>query len=494
VDGSGEAARAYHEATKHSWESVRRRARFLDWDNKPHPFKVYDAPVERVPLPEAPRLGVPAARALGAWVEEGPAPDLVALSRLLRLGAGLHHTVTFPGGDEIHFRTYASAGALYPVEAYVACGDLEGLPAGLYHFDPAGPALVRLRDADPRGHLVRAAAADEAVARAPAVLALTGIPWRTAWKYAERGYRHLFWDAGTILANVLALAASAALPARVVVGFDDRDVAGLLGVDGRREVPLCLVPIGAGPRVAPDEAPPEPLDLPVRRLSRSEHVFAAIRAVHDAGDLRAADVARWRERLPEEPVGPRTADDPPDPLEDVVMRRGSARRFTPGAIPGEALRRILRLATAGIPTDLCPRGSMLVRPYVVANDVIGAEPGVYAFDQGELRLLREGELRAHAGFLCLEQRLGADAAATHFLMTDLGAVLGALGDRGYRLAQLEGGIVTGRLYLAAYAHRLGATGLTFYDDAVAGFLGGEAERLSCLLAVAIGRSPRLERR
>jgi nitroreductase len=223
-------------------------------------------------------------------------------------------------------------------------------------------------------------------------------------------------------------------------------------------------------------------------------VFAAIRAVHDAGDLRAADVARWRERLPEEPVGPRTADDPPDPLEDVVMRRGSARRFTPGAIPGEALRRILRLATAGIPTDLCPRGSMLVRPYVVANDVIGAEPGVYAFDQGELRLLREGELRAHAGFLCLEQRLGADAAATHFLMTDLGAVLGALGDRGYRLAQLEGGIVTGRLYLAAYAHRLGATGLTFYDDAVAGFLGGEAERLSCLLAVAIGRSPRLERR
>jgi hypothetical protein len=49
------------------------------------------------------------------------------------------------------------------------------------------------------------------------VLALTGIPWRTAWKYTERGYRHLFWDSGMILANVLALApsgfASIAVPA-----------------------------------------------------------------------------------------------------------------------------------------------------------------------------------------------------------------------------------------------------------------------------------------
>ena len=51
---------------------------------------------------------------------------------------------------------------------------------------------------------------------------LTGIPWRTAWKYRDRGYRHLFWDSGAILANLLALAEAAALPARLLLGFVDR--------------------------------------------------------------------------------------------------------------------------------------------------------------------------------------------------------------------------------------------------------------------------------
>jgi SagB-type dehydrogenase family enzyme len=88
----------------------------------------------------------------------------------------------------------------------MGCADLHGLPAGVYHFDPQGPTVTPLREGDHRGHLVRATAGEPAAARAPVVLVLTGIPWRTAWKYTERGYRHLFWDAGMILANVLALA------------------------------------------------------------------------------------------------------------------------------------------------------------------------------------------------------------------------------------------------------------------------------------------------
>jgi hypothetical protein len=58
--------------------------------------------------------------------------------------------------------------------------------------------------------------------------------------------------------------------------------------------------------------------------------------------------------------------------------------------------------------------------------------------------VREGVFRREAGFLCLEQRLGADAAATIFLMTALGPILETLGDRGYRALQLEGGIVAGK--------------------------------------------------
>src|SRR5206468_3693723 len=87
-----------------------------------------------------------------------------------------------------------------------------------------GPALERLREGDHRGYLVRAVGGEPAVAEAPITMVLTGIPWRTTWKYTERGYRHLFWDAGMILANLLALASAAAPPAEVILGFVDDGV------------------------------------------------------------------------------------------------------------------------------------------------------------------------------------------------------------------------------------------------------------------------------
>jgi SagB-type dehydrogenase family enzyme len=140
------------------------------------------------------------------------------------------------------FRTAPSAGALYPTELYAVCGPLPGLPPGVYHFEPAEFALRRLRDGDFRARL---AAAAPAVAGLPLCLVLTGIPWRTTWKYRERGYRHLFWDAGAIVANLLVVAAAAGWDARVLVGFVDQEVAGLLGIGEPEEYLLGLVTVAA---------------------------------------------------------------------------------------------------------------------------------------------------------------------------------------------------------------------------------------------------------
>jgi hypothetical protein len=104
---------AYHEATKHSPVSVRTRAHYLDWDNRPFPFKFY-TDLERIPLPEdIPSLDVPALEAIGVTsvLDPTPGPDIAALARLLVLGAGVHHTKTFRKGGVPHFRNYASAGA-----------------------------------------------------------------------------------------------------------------------------------------------------------------------------------------------------------------------------------------------------------------------------------------------------------------------------------------------------------------------------------------------
>ncbi len=70
-------------------------------------------------------------------------------------------------------------------------------------------------------------------------------------------------------------------------------------------------------------------------------------------------------------------------------------------------------------------------------------------------------------------------------MADLEKVTRRHGERGYRAVQLEGGIRTGRLYVAAVARGLGATGTTFYDEDVARFLA-PGTALKPMLAVALG--------
>jgi nitroreductase len=107
-----------------------------------------------------------------------------------------------------------------------------------------------------------------------------------------------------------------------------------------------------------------------------------------------------------------------------------------------------------------------------------------------LELLREGNFRNQAGYLGLEQELPAEAGVNVYCLADLHAVLARFGNRGYRTAQLEGGIVGGRLYLAAYAERLGATGLTFYDDDVTAFFSPHAAGKSVMFLAAIGHPAR----
>jgi SagB-type dehydrogenase family enzyme len=381
---------AYHEATKHSPESIRRSRWAVDWSNKPHPFKRY-AGLPRIGLErEDPTPGRPALDAIAGVEAESPVTGvgLGAITRLLTWGAGLHHAVRHPDGQTFFFRTYASAGALYPVEVYVVCGELEGLGAGVYHYLPHGDQLVRLREGDHRPSLVRASGEEPAVVHSPVLLALTGIPWRTAWKYTERGYRHLLWDAGMIVANLLALAASVDMPARVVVGFADREVELLFGLDDRREVALCLLPLGTSERkVVPAAGPPEKIELPTLPLSRTEYAFEAITVANEAGRLGSPEeVERWRDRTgasgrvaPERAANATDVAAVTDGLEDVIRRRGSARGFGSVAMPREVLLDVLGRATGRVRSDHAPDGSRLIEPYLIINRVDGLKPGAYVW-------------------------------------------------------------------------------------------------------------------
>ena len=448
----------------------------------------------------------PALSVIGGFSNEAGVPDLQALARILHYSAGITKTIRgYP------FRAAACTGALYHIELYVVSGEIAGLEAGVYHCDPKHSQLHKLREGDYRAELADAAGGHEAVRHAPLTIAYTDVYWRNAVKYQARAYRHSFWDAGTILANTLAMASSLRIAATLIMGFVDTEVARLLGIDPMEELPLALVPIGAEAAPAQRTAPQlgevqvdwEPKTsgrraFPVIPRIHQETSLADPDSVHAWLQASVSDGASQSREAPGVPLhSPAAATLPTVSLERAILRRGSSRAFKRDPITQEQLATLLDRSIRPIRTDY-PRKASLASPYLIANAVEGLEPGVYRVGErdGEPRLslqvIRLGEFRAQAAHMALDQDLAGDAAVNVYFMSDLGQVLASYGERGYRLAQMEAAIMAGWGYLAAYALGIGATGLTFFDEAVEDFLGASVDGLKVMFLLAVG-VPAIER-
>ena len=175
------------------------------------------------------------------------------------------------------------------------------------------------------------------MARCAATLILTAIYWRNTWKYQARGYRHLFWDSGTMLANLLAVGRALELEPRLVTGFVDTRVNGLLGLDPEREAALELVGLGPDGARAPAPGALEPLQSPVLPLSTREVDYPALREIHRASMLETpGEVTTWRLASPPTPSSPpasltallRPQPAAGRPLGETIERRGSTREFS----------------------------------------------------------------------------------------------------------------------------------------------------------------------
>ena len=504
-----QVALRYHQQTKHSYHSIRFGSHTLDWANRPEPFKVYPDR-KRIPLPDQwEESELPALAALLPPDSPAPprsVPDLKELARLLYYCAGITKRKPYPGGD-ILFRAASCTGALYEIELYVVCGDMNGLAAGVYHFNPRDFVLEQLRSGDFRGPLAEATGGEPRVSGAPLTIVSTGTYWRNAWKYRARTYRHFGWDNGTILANLFAMSRALGFPHRLVLGFVDREINALLGLDTDREVTLSLAAIGSGREELPGTPPSlEPLPARTGSAARGEVDYPEMREMHAStligsgqessawrGSLRRQAAAVQGKRFPLSPLA--RNEIPAEPLEPVIRRRGSSRRFTPAPISFQAFSTLLYHSAQELSADfLEPGGGLLNEWYLTANAVEGLPSGAYWLDRDrwELELLRQGSFRNEMGYLGLEQDLPAEASFDVFFMAELDPVLQRFGNRGYRALQLEAGLLGGRLYLSAYAQKLGATGLTFYDDDVTGFFSPHARGKSAVFLMALGKGRRRE--
>ncbi len=236
-EGPGEV---FQRETKHRRDRL--VGREMDWSRKPETYKRYSGrpsvPLPPPGSPQAPLDRVLRDRRSVRKFSEGPL-DLADLSYLLWACTGITRRER---GFE--FRTAPSAGALYPVETYVAVNGVRDVPPGIYHYSIADHRLELVRKGALGEELARAALDQGMCARAPAVLIWTAVFERCRWKYGERAYRYVYLDAGHVAQNLSLAAVSLGLGSCQIAATFDDEVNELLGVDGEEESVLYMSVVG----------------------------------------------------------------------------------------------------------------------------------------------------------------------------------------------------------------------------------------------------------
>lgn len=238
-----DVARLFHLHSSH--ERARVLEPVLDHERPPSRFRTYPG-AARTPLPGR---DFAVAMPLGAALEQRrsvreytlrPLP-LETLGRLLHTSYGVRG-LRRVDGVEFHDRPAPSAGGRYPLEIYAATQSVEGLADAIYHYDARAHELELVRPGLAQPTLVGLIMDQEMARDANLVLVITAVRERTMWKYGQRGYRHLFLDAGHVGQNLYLVATALGLGPTAVGGFLDRDLGELLALPADEEpfYALCV--------------------------------------------------------------------------------------------------------------------------------------------------------------------------------------------------------------------------------------------------------------
>jgi SagB-type dehydrogenase family enzyme len=174
---------------------------------------------------------------------DGRSINLPELAKVLYMAYGVtrdNEGTSFPRP----FRTIPSGGALYPLEIYLHASNVEGLSAGLYHYDPEAEELDILHQrndsAELAGYMVQA----DLLRSAAAVLFISAVFLRSTFKYGDRGYRFVFLEAGHLAQNAVLTATELGLTATPIGGYFDRKVDDYLALDGLEESVIYILLLG----------------------------------------------------------------------------------------------------------------------------------------------------------------------------------------------------------------------------------------------------------
>jgi SagB-type dehydrogenase family enzyme len=313
---------------------------------------------------------------------------------------------------------------------------------------------------------------------APIVFVLTRIVWREAWKYRDRAYRYCLHDMGHAW-QALALAAQAIGCESFAVGhFPDDEVAQLCRLP-EDEWPMLIVELRGGsiPVREPDACETVWYGGHANQLSKERTAYTRIDGIHGATKL-SKSACRGISPAEPAPTGSGEITLPPAASStrafgEVARMRRSALDFV-GGTQSISFTQLSAVLAAAIQPQLADfAATRFIQLYLYVHRVYGLEPGLYRLwpAPAELERIKSGDQRVAAAGLSLGQDLAGNACVAFSIIGDLDRAARAHGDRGYRYVHFEAGAIGHRLYLAAEAFGLGATGIgAFYDEEVNRYL------------------------
>jgi SagB-type dehydrogenase family enzyme len=482
--------RDYHEATKHSVQSLRRTQHYLDWDHMPDPFRHYEgAPLLDLP-PDPPGPEIPALDVLqGSYGTTLASDGPTFLSQLLFHSAAISASKRVPStGYRYALRVNPSSGNLHPTEFHFVTRGLKQWPDGLYHYRPSSH-MVEQRAT---GHFDIARAADPA----PITFILTSIAWREAWKYRDRAYRYCLHDIGHAWQTLTLAARAIGFDSCAIGHFPDDDVSQICRLH-EDEWPMLIVQL-RGPVL---ERTTETVwhGGHANQLSTRQIDYPLIDAIHAI--TKANSTTSPAATTPDNGSGEVTLPPPASsmrPFGEVVRARRSALDFR-GGPPSISIAQLSALLSATAqPFSADFSAGQFIQLYLYVHRVDDLPPGVYRYwpAHAQLELVRSGDQRVAAAGLSLGQDLAGNACVAFSMIADIERAVQSYGDRGYRYVHFEAGAIGHRFYLAAEALGLGATGIgAFYDDDVHHCLGLTTAQQQVVYHFAIGYpvyDPRLD--
>lgn len=421
-----DAARIYHDATKHSFESVRNGAHYLDWSIEPSRFKRY----ENVP---------------SVALEGNKYGDF------LYLIAGVTAYKRYPGA-EYALRTVPSAGALYPNELYLQVRGVDGLCDGIYHYGARENRLYLLKELSENEGLEPFFALKKLFKGF--LFLVSGLYYRSSWKYKERAFRYVLLDGGHILGS---MEQACKVSGESFEALFDIELDGLNRAFSFGEEEFFISGALCGKET--DEEISKKVSVvnnadvedKFSRYKEIEDVYSATTRLEGcAKNLSGFSMMLERDRL-----------------KLAVLKRRSIRGFNRGFIARHIYDFIFRFVNE----PFCSDCDTKIDIFSVVFGVEGLKSGIYKNGN----LVKEGEFRKKCAYLCLEQALGGDSAFTVFLGGEL---------KNYRATYQKCGLIGHRFYTASTYSNIGCSGIgAYYDDEVCEFLGYEGE---IFYALALG--------